>query len=1045
MLPTDNNHRIAYGHKITPMLVYKPVSNRENHRVIKQRRWLRWVSGIVLFLILIGVAISAAFYVSYSNGSLIRYIQKRFAQNLHFKVIHHSWYDGSPSLVLSNIQVFTEDQKQPVLRLEHARVVIDLWRSAWHQTLVTQKLDLSGANITLQQEKDGSIVLKGQSFKHRSTHDLSYFAHLISLQHYISIHSVHLHLINFYQPALKGDFELALGGSGQKGQLILRSDNLQEGPDAIFPKAWPLIRANLQLGWQSSGRQWLLTVKKFTAQTNNALLQLKGTVTVPAQWQRSLLNITASLNGHHLAEAVPAFIPKKGVAPDLYQWLTQNILKLGKAQAALHIQGPLDQIPFAKGQGLFDIKIQAEGGSLIPFQAWPEIDGISGSLLFHNQSFKAIADAGNIYGDSIHQVVVTVPDLMPGVPSEITVDGSMQARGKNTERYVDNSPLKNTVRLFQFASLKGPYRLNLDLSFPLANPQSPERITGVLAFKNNVISLKALPLKITQLSGAIHFNKTAINAPKNLSGLFLGKPLLLQISTDQNNVSRLLFKGQLSADGLQKQFNLPLLKKLSGASPFTATVTQGVNQTDIQVSSSLIGIQSDLPNPFTKASKTAVPFSIESHALVGGAAQMKLRLGKAIKADLLLNASGNLEKVAIVAGLPSEPVLPQKSEISGMVYIPTLSVSPWLHLFALPRVDSKARLPIDLTLGIGQLQVFGQLFSDLKLKVEHADGAPWQLKLDSKKIKGSVQVPSNLSKQAILIRLDHLTIDSTKTLKKQKAPLSLGELSQWPALNVMISHFFWKDKAIGRLAIQMIPETWGIKIPSLNWHNDDIDLMVKAALLQKDREVQIEGQTSGQNYGQALSDIGLNDLLTLTKGKTRFNLSWEGGVLNPNIKTLNGFVHFDLTDGLLSSVNPGISRLLGVFSLQALSRRLSLNFSDLTQKGLAFNRIKGNYRLRSGVAKTDLVSMSGPALDLTLKGELDLVKKNMNQTVKVMPHVDSGLAIAATILGGPIVGIATWVGDQLLSNTVFKDKGLEYTLTGPWDKPVFKTLEAKEG
>jgi len=64
-----------------------------------------------------------------------------------------------------------------------------------------------------------------------------------------------------------------------------------------------------------------------------------------------------------------------------------------------------------------------------------------------------------------------------------------------------------------------------------------------------------------------------------------------------------------------------------------------------------------------------------------------------------------------------------------------------------------------------------------------------------------------------------------------------------------------------------------------------------------------------------------------------------------------------LKRGRLLQVEPGAARLVGLFALQALPRRLTLDFTDIVQDGLDFETVKGNLAVENGVANTKLVSV----------------------------------------------------------------------------------------
>jgi uncharacterized protein YhdP len=62
-----------------------------------------------------------------------------------------------------------------------------------------------------------------------------------------------------------------------------------------------------------------------------------------------------------------------------------------------------------------------------------------------------------------------------------------------------------------------------------------------------------------------------------------------------------------------------------------------------------------------------------------------------------------------------------------------------------------------------------------------------------------------------------------------------------------------------------------------------------------------------------------------------------------------------------------VARLLGVLSLQSLTRRVKLDFTDVFSDGFAFDSITGDARISKGVFVSDNVHMKGPAADVYLR------------------------------------------------------------------------------
>ena len=149
-------------------------------------------------------------------------------------------------------------------------------------------------------------------------------------------------------------------------------------------------------------------------------------------------------------------------------------------------------------------------------------------------------------------------------------------------------------------------------------------------------------------------------------------------------------------------------------------------------------------------------------------------------------------------------------------------------------------------------------------------------------------------------------------------------------------------------------------------------------------------------------------------------------------------------DGQLASVEPGAGRVFGLMNLAHLKRRLALDFDDLTGEGLAFDTLTGTFRLADGDAYTDNLTLRGSAAEIGIAGHTNLKARTYDQTAVVTGQLGASLGVAGALAGGPVVGAAL-----LLFSQVFKEplKGVTrgyYRITGSWDDPQVKRIEARE-
>ena len=129
-------------------------------------------------------------------------------------------------------------------------------------------------------------------------------------------------------------------------------------------------------------------------------------------------------------------------------------------------------------------------------------------------------------------------------------------------------------------------------------------------------------------------------------------------------------------------------------------------------------------------------------------------------------------------------------------------------------------------------------------------------------------------------------------------------------------------------------------------------------------------------------------------------------------------------------------------SLQSLPRRAMFDYSDVFSEGFAFETINGNVKLARGILITDNFEISGPSAFVSLAGEVSLPLETQSLTLRVVPEVGESMAIAATLLGTPVIGLSTLLVSKLLRNPMGKVVAYEYQVTGSWDNPQVTRLSA---
>jgi uncharacterized protein YhdP len=138
-----------------------------------------------------------------------------------------------------------------------------------------------------------------------------------------------------------------------------------------------------------------------------------------------------------------------------------------------------------------------------------------------------------------------------------------------------------------------------------------------------------------------------------------------------------------------------------------------------------------------------------------------------------------------------------------------------------------------------------------------------------------------------------------------------------------------------------------------------------------------------------------------------------------------------------------------VLSLQALPRRISLDFRDVFSEGFAFDSVAGDVRMASGVMHTDDLRLAGPAAAVNIAGDVDLAHETQQLNVRVQPSLSTGVSAgaAALFIANPLLGAAVGAGallaQKMLNNPFDKLFSYQYAVSGSWDDPVVARVGAR--
>ena len=149
------------------------------------------------------------------------------------------------------------------------------------------------------------------------------------------------------------------------------------------------------------------------------------------------------------------------------------------------------------------------------------------------------------------------------------------------------------------------------------------------------------------------------------------------------------------------------------------------------------------------------------------------------------------------------------------------------------------------------------------------------------------------------------------------------------------------------------------------------------------------------DIGTFLTRLGLPDRVKRGSGKLEGSCLGMAIPLLIDYSTLSGTFKLNGRRGQFPKFEPGIGRLFGIFNLQALPRRITLDFHDVFSEGLGFDDISGDVKITQGLASTDDLRIQGPSAKIFINGEMNLEAETQKLHIKVSPSYGLAAPLSA--------------------------------------------------
>jgi uncharacterized protein (TIGR02099 family) len=839
-------------------------------------------------------------------------------------------------------------------------------------------------------------------------------------------------------------------GNDRNGRAeISVADGAIRLPHLGLKKTVPLDRASADLAWRQTDGDWTVAARSFAVENGDLQAAAKFRLALPKEPGASpLLDLRAEIRGLGAA-ALKNYLPF-AVIPHTSAWFEKALLGGRIRRCDLVLRGPTVHFPFPRNEGVFEALFETENVELLFHPQWPPLTNADARVLFRGPGVEIESRKGRIGRAELAEAHAAVENLNHA--PWLAIAGSARATIPEAFDVLLQSPVRKIPeQLSKLAAVAGDTEVTLDLAVPLDKRLGMISVAGSALLRNASLTFDGIGLPVGRIEGTLNFTRDSLGADSVRAEL-LGHPASVKISRDANDIL-IDLAGRAGVAALQKRFPSGLWQRARGSADYRLNlrIPESLNaQSDpfrLRLSSDLAGLALDLPAPLGKPERAKKDLAIETSLRSGGKIPVKLAYGPNLRAQLRFSEPA--------AGLRLE-----NGQIALGRLLPQATPEPGLSIFArTEQLDALEwrRLASELPSAAEAGPEAGNLLRQLELDVEqfrwgeknlgrfalslHREDRLWKGRIDSSHGKGMLEG----SPESLRVDLDHLNIPQPEgnggDRPSDSAPPEPGSI---PSLRLKVRHLLWRNVDFGPLDLETErqPRSMMIKTLKIETKNHRLDLRGSwTRPSDRPAATRFEGKLHIGDMGRFLASLGQAGEMRDTPADLDFTLSWPGAPQQFSTASVAGDIAMRLGKGGLLRIEPGLGRMLGMFNLDTLWRRLNFDFSDLFGKGLAYDGLGGTFRLENGQALTKGFLIDAVPAKIVVNGRAGLVAKDLDQIVTVIPHTTAALPIAGALAGGPAVGAAIFLAQRLIGEQVDSITATHYTVKGSWDQPQITKID----
>ncbi|MFK5913287.1 MAG: DUF3971 domain-containing protein [Woeseiaceae bacterium] len=787
--------------------------------------------------------------------------------------------------------------------------------------------------------------------------------------------------------------------SNNEGKISLSSDSLTAGFSGLFRKDLKISYFSSEILFSKLTKGLLFDIPHLHLENDDLEAESKLKLWVPLGKDSPHLDLqTHVIRGD--ASNISQYLPVGIMNDSLVKWIDEGILAGTTEEASIIFNGRINDFPFKKHNGIFDVDVTASNVEVNYQDGWPMLNkaNIKGHFDSQGMNIKllnAMANANVVYDSSI-----VVKDFFnPELKIKIIANGLLE----NTLGFLKNSPILSSAKeTINGMRVLGRVDTELELKIPLNGLDQRITYSGSSTLNDSSLFMLKDKVDITHFSGKLLFSDKAFSS-ENMNAAILGVNSNLKVRSNNKSIS-VISKFSHEPGLILKRFDIPGANKINGKTEleikmnFPVSFSQKTSTSknsfpSLNVKSKLLGIGVDLPNGYKKSPEKALNFNLLTTFNAKNRTSYQIGIKKKASAIFVIESleGGASLKKGAVAFSANTAVLPKKDVLYIDGTLGDITPSKWFKALGLNKKQKK---------------------------------------------------PQSFFKNPIVVNLKKLRVlsDSNKSNSEPSNPQYL------PSIEGIVQKLYFNKMDLGRLDFKSSHYKYGLKFDEIILSSQDMKLFANGRWQYKNKKHSstLNVTLSCGNFGNMLKSLELSQFILNGETKILSEYNWQGAPSQFSMERLNGKAKININNGFIKDIDAGAGRLLGLLSLSSLPRKLFGDFDESFKDGFKFDTASGEIMIDSGDAYMDGFEIESPIASITADGRIGLADKDFETTIEVTPDVGGGVAGVTALLVNLPAGIGLWLIDKLTGEQFDKASIKTYEVSGSWEKPIIEEVTNDE-